>query len=336
MMDGILLTYIIPVYNTGQYVLRCLQSIVDQHLPSGDYEVLVVDDGSTDDSRAVIETFAGCHPQVKLLTQDNSGVSAARNMALDHARGQYVMFVDSDDYLCDDVVSGLLQRAIDLGLDVLSFNYCCRDVQGGELPHTRDDNYATTDVTTGLDFLGSHSMTPYVWRFMIRRDYLSSGQWRFDPTLIVCEDGALISRFLLNATRVAHDDMVAYCYVKREDSAMHNTDLEHLRRRIFSQVDAAASIHAGARQFEAATGKSAPASVDGVRNVYLYFSMTKALTCGLVDEVVRRIREAGLFPFPCVGPEADYHGTKWKVIHSLMMQPRLWSLLSRVYRMIKK
>ena len=117
---------------------------------------------------------------------------------------------------------------------------------------------------------------------------------------------------------------------------MHNTDRDHLRRRIYSQVDSAALINAAARQYESATGNAAPASVDGVRNVYLYFSMTKALTSGLVDEVLQRIRNAGLFPFPCVGPEADYHGKKWIVIHRLMMHPTLWSLLSKVYRMIKK
>ena len=75
---------------------------------------------------------------------------------------------------------------------------------------------------------------------------------------------------------------------------------------------------------------------DGVRNVYLYFSMTKALTCGLVDEVLDRIRQAGLFPSPCVGPEANYHGVKWKVIHWLDDASPLVAFLSKIYRMIKK
>lgn len=64
--------------------------------------------------------------------------------------------------------------------------------------------------------------------------------------------------------------------------------------------------------------------------------MTKALTTGMVDEILERIRKAGLYPFPCVGPEADYYGVKWKIIHRLMMCPTLWRGLSKVYRMIKK
>jgi hypothetical protein len=74
----------------------------------------------------------------------------------------------------------------------------------------------------------------------------------------------------------------------------------------------------------------------GVRNVYLYFSMTKALTCGYVKETLARIRQYGMYPFPCVGPEANYTGFKWGVIHRLMMRPRLWQCLSRIYCMIRK
>jgi glycosyltransferase involved in cell wall biosynthesis len=335
-MGKILLTYIVPVYNTEAYVLRCLQSIVSQGLADDEYEVLVVDDGSTDGSRAMVESFAHEHPQVRLLVQENAGVSAARNLAMDNARGQYLQFVDSDDYLVDGVMAPLLHRAVEEDLDVLLFNYRCVDTDGNELPVARDDNYPTTPLLTGPDYLANHCMTPYVWRFLLRRDYLDSEGWRFDTSLIVCEDGALIARFLLNAARVVHDDTAAYCYVNRGDSAMHNPDPEHLRRRILSQVDSASSIDKTIKRYEASSGKKAPASVAGVRNVYLYFAMTKALTCGCVNEILQRIRQAGLYPFPCVGPEANYYGSKWKIIHWLMMRPALWRMLSSVYRKIRK
>lgn len=343
-MSDLLLTYIIPVYNTGQYVLKCLQSIVDQGVSPSEYEVIVIDDGSTDDSRSLVETFARENTQVRLLSQANAGVSAARNLALDNARGRYVQFVDSDDYLMPGMMAPLLKRAIDESLDVLLFNYKCVDADGNLLPISRNDNYPSIPTTTGRDYLEGHAMTPYVWRFLIRRDYFERGcdylgddkGWRFDTSLIVCEDGALIARFLLAAGRVAHDDAVAYCYVNRGDSAMHNTDRNHIRNRLFSQVDSAASIDRTIQRYERHTGQTAPASVAGVRNVYLYFAMTKALTCGLVDEVLQHIRQYALYPFPCVGPEANYSGKKWAVIHRLMMHPRLWSFLSKVYRIIKK
>ena len=335
-MDGLLLSYIIPLYNTEAYIVRCLRSIIAQDLPEGGYEVIVVDDGSTDGGRELVEALAAEHPQVRLLSQTNAGVSAARNKALDAARGRFVQFVDSDDYLAEDMMQPLLQRAIDESLDVLVFNYNCVDADGNDRPHDRDDNYPSTAAMTGVDYLEHHSMTPYVWRFLVRRDYLNQGNWRFDTSLIVCEDGALIARFLLNAPRVAHDGSAPYNYASRGDSAMHNPDPEHLKQRIFSQVDAAISIDEVIKHYEAQTGLKAPASVAGVRNVYLYFSLTKAMTCGLVEEVVARMRRSGLYPFPCVGPEANYYGMKWKVIHRVMMNLPLWTFLSKVYRLIKK
>ncbi len=335
-MDGLLLSYIIPLYNTEAYIVRCLRSIIAQDLPEGGYEVIVVDDGSTDGGRELVEALAAEHPQVRLLSQTNAGVSAARNKALDAARGRFVQFVDSDDYLAEGMMKPLLQRAIDESLDVLVFNYNCVDADGNDRPHDRDDNYPSTAAMTGVDYLEHHSMTPYVWRFLVRRDYLNQGNWRFDTSLIVCEDGALIARFLLNAPRVAHDGSAPYNYASRGDSAMHNPDPEHLKQRIFSQVDAAISIDEVIKYYEAQTGLKAPASVAGVRNVYLYFSLTKAMTCGLVEEVVARMRRSGLYPFPCVGPEANYYGMKWKVIHRVMMNLPLWTFLSKVYRLIKK
>ena len=335
-MDGLLLSYIIPLYNTEAYIVRCLRSIIAQDLPEGGYEVIVVDDGSTDGGRELVEALAAEHPQVRLLSQTNAGVSAARNKALDAARGRFVQFVDSDDYLAEGMMKPLLQRAIDESLDVLVFNYNCVDADGNDRPHDRDDNYPSTAAMTGVDYLEHHSMTPYVWRFLVRRDYLNQGNWRFDTSLIVCEDGALIARFLLNAPRVAHDGSAPYNYASRGDSAMHNSDPEHLKQRIFSQVDAAISIDEVIKHYESQTGLKAPASVAGVRNVYLYFSLTKAMTCGLVEEVVARMRRSGLYPFPCVGPEANYYGMKWKVIHRVMMNLPLWTFLSKVYRLIKK
>lgn len=335
-MGETLLTYIIPLFNTEAFVLRCLQSVVNQGLRDYEYEVIVVDDGSTDGSRGIVEDFCREHPNVHLLCQDNAGVSAARNLALDQARGRYVQFVDSDDSLDAYMMAPLLKRAVDSDLDVLVFNYYSVDVNGKVLPLSRDDNHPSTGILSGVDYLDSHTMTPYVWRFLVRRDYLNQGNWRFDTSLIVCEDGALIAQFLLNAPRVAHDISSPYCYVNRSDSAMHNPDSDHLHRRIISQVDAAASIDNTAKRFEVSAGRKAPASVTGVRNVYLYFSMTKALMCGYVNETLARIRQYGLYPFPCVGTEANYSGIKWRLIHRLMMCPGLWKFLSRIYCMIRK
>ncbi len=336
-MTDLLLTYIVPVYNTAPYVVKCLQSLVNQGFEPDQYEIIAVDDGSTDDSRARIEAFAQEHPQVRLLCQANAGVSAARNLALDHARGRYVQFIDSDDYLADGAMAQLVRRAVDENLDVLMFNFDWVDVDGQALKVSKPrDDMQSTPVMTGVEFLDAFTLMQYVCWYIVRLDCLNKREIRFNTSLIACEDGEMSPRFMLYASRVAYCDASPYCYVNRGDSAMNNTNREHLRRRIFSQIDAAQSIDRTINQFEAATGRDVPASVAGLRNLYLYFSMTKALTCGCVDDAVSRIRSAGLYPFPCIGPETNYMGAKWKVIHRLMMHPGLWSVLSRVYSMMNK
>lgn len=334
-MKEILLTYVVPVYNTAPYVVKCLQSIVNQGIDEADYEVVVVDDGSPDNSKAIIQEFITTHPQVRLISQANAGLSAARNTGIDNARGLYLNFVDSDDYLEPGMMEPLLRRAVEENLDMLLFNYVNVDSEGKPMsgPVVK---HATTPVMTGYEYLSAHAMIPYAWLFLLSRDHINRMGLRFDTSLRYCEDGPFSARILPNAERVAFNDAVVYCYVNRENSIMHDTDIEHLRRRMNCQVDAAASINEAITAFEAERGLTAPASVAGMRNVYLYFAMTKALTCGCVDEILQRIRQAGLYPFPCVGPEANYFGKKWKIIHALMMRPRLWRFLSSVYRVIKR
>ena len=339
MMTDLLLTYIVPVYNMERIIGRCLQSLVKQDLPEDAYEIIVVDDGSTDGSRAVVEAMAQSHPQLRLLCQDNQGVSQARNFALESARGKYVQFVDSDDLLLENRMAPLVQRAVDEALDVLVFNYNIADISGNVTLTACDTVTVPDAVTTGVEYLQHHRMSPYVWRYLIRRDYIIGNGWQFNKELIhfiVCEDGDFIAHFLLDARRVVASDVAPYCYVNRSDSAMHNQDRDHLRNRILSQVNSAVSIEETIRRYEEKTSEAAPASARGLRNVYLYFSMTKALTTGCVDETLAAMKQAGLYPFPCVGSEADYSGAKWRVIHRLMMCPRLWKFLSVIYRAIKK
>lgn len=336
-MADILLTYIVPVYNTEPYLPKCLHSLVNQGLDKEVYEVLVVDDGSSDGSKAVVEAFAAEHPQVRLISQPNAGVSAARNKALDSARGRYVQFVDSDDYLEAGAMAPLLQRAVDEDLDVLMFNFKWVDGDGRliKVSHPRD-GMETTPAMPSIDYLSAYPIMQYVCWYIVRLDLLNRLNLRFNTSLIACEDGALAAEFMLHVGRVAFSQAEPYCYVSRGDSAMNNTDAAHLRRRIFSQVDAAGVINAAIGRYQAASGKQAPASISGLRNLYLYFSMTKALACDCVDAVVERMRQAGMYPFPCIGPEVNYLGAKWKVLHALMVHPRIWKFLSVIYRWIKK
>lgn len=108
-MTAPLVSIVVPVYNAEKYLTECLHSLVNQTMP--DFEILLVDDGSTDASLATCWSYAEHDDRIKVFTQNNAGAAVARNRALDEATGKWVMFVDSDDYLEIDCIERLLNAA---------------------------------------------------------------------------------------------------------------------------------------------------------------------------------------------------------------------------------
>lgn len=113
---------IIPMFNTEKYIGECLDSIMMQNF--SDYEVIVVDDGSTDGSCEIVSRYIKGKLNINLLKQKNSGVSAARNLGIEKARGKYIIFVDSDDFLVNESLEFLKNTLLENNdLDMLFFNY---------------------------------------------------------------------------------------------------------------------------------------------------------------------------------------------------------------------
>lgn len=121
------LSIIIPVYNVEEYLQRCVESVENQDIPQTDYEVILVNDGSTDSSAEICSALAGKYDNIKLVNKENGGLSSARNAGLDIANGEYVMFVDSDDYIYPNVLKYLLDCCKTNKLDVCHFYYNVAD-----------------------------------------------------------------------------------------------------------------------------------------------------------------------------------------------------------------
>ena len=101
------LSIIIPVYNSDEYLAECLDSCLNQNIASNDYEIICVNDGSTDSSYEILEKYSEKHHNIRFFSQENRGVSVARNIGLENAKGQYVMFVDSDDIIRSNILYDL-------------------------------------------------------------------------------------------------------------------------------------------------------------------------------------------------------------------------------------
>ena len=146
------LTIIIPVYNVENHLSRCLDSIFVGNNIDGEFEVIAVDDGSTDNSYGILQEYTFRYKQLKIYHQENQGSSVARNKALDVATGKYIMFVDSDDFVEKDSINTILQEAIKTDIDILfyDFNIISED---GMKKRASCPNFEENEIFTGEEYI---------------------------------------------------------------------------------------------------------------------------------------------------------------------------------------
>ena len=119
MTSNVKVSVIVPVYNVEKYLKDCLNSVINQTLE--DIEIICVNDGSTDNSLAILEDYAKKDSRIKIINQKNKGLSGARNTGMKHVQGEYILFLDSDDWLKEDALSELYWSHLDDNLDMLFF-----------------------------------------------------------------------------------------------------------------------------------------------------------------------------------------------------------------------
>ena len=238
------LSIIVPIYNVAPYLRKCVDSLLTQDI--ADYEIILVDDGSTDNSGAIADELVDAFRlsplasrlEMRVIHQSNSGLSEARNTGTREAQGQYILFVDSDDYLQPNTLGTLLEQAERDNLDVLRFRY--QNVkESGEAfaPYKDMTNYNDYSVTAtdGLTFLNERMGNQcYVVQFLVKADIVR--EELFTPD-IYFEDTDWTPRMLLRAKRVASTDLVVYNYLWREGSiTLSKKNIAKMRKQLDDKI----------------------------------------------------------------------------------------------------
>jgi len=213
------LSIIVPVYKVEPYLRKCVDSLLFQDLSWDVYEIVLVDDGSPDRCPLICDEYAGKYQNVKVIHQNNGGLSRARNSGITVANGEYVQFVDSDDYLEPNVLKTLVNKMDESRLDVLRFNYQNVNEQSEIFEPNKagkpfmDYQDKTCDGETFLtERLG---FACYACQFIIRRSLLED--CLFHPG-IYFEDTEWTPRLLLKSIRVSSTELVVYNYLIRQGS----------------------------------------------------------------------------------------------------------------------
>jgi len=208
-------TVIVPVYNCRQYLEECLDSVRTQNLV--DIEIILVDDGSTDGSASLMHTLAAGDERIVVLALDhNQGVSVARNLALDNARGEYICFLDADDYWSDrNMLAELYRQAFADQADILRFGINKLGANGEVLFTSVDRQSTRINLATRYDWKFSYTTVTHV----IRRELIEQYQLRFEPGLSMGEDALFNIGMYCHARRLSVSNKVYYDYRYTQDSA---------------------------------------------------------------------------------------------------------------------
>ena len=211
------LSLIIPVYNVEQYIGRCLQSCLCQpHVAADDYELVIVNDGTKDSSMQVVEEMVNGLNNVTIINQHNQGLSMARNAGLKAAKGEYVWFIDSDDWIEEGCLYEIIQRLAQTDVDILQLQY--RNVYTDGTPN--DEHYSTIEgVMKSKDWFVQNTYHAAVPFMVYRKSLLVTHQLLFHPG-IYHEDSEFKPKVVYLADTCASYDKVAYNYFKGNDSSI--------------------------------------------------------------------------------------------------------------------
>lgn len=214
-MDGKLISVILPVFNAEKYLKRCVESILSQTYPR--FELIMVDDGSTDGSSEICDAYGRRHPFIRVVHSENLGVGNARNIGLELCKGEYITFVDADDFVHP--------RYLELMMGAMGNNrlVCCGtfDLEAEEtilMKDVKDINKQDIVLDGRYDFSGSYAhMT--CWGALYDRGICKG--LRFDTDLYVAEDTLFYHRALQRAEGLTFISEKLYYYVHYSESAAH-------------------------------------------------------------------------------------------------------------------
>ncbi len=223
-----IITVIVPVYKVEQYLDRCVESILAQTFT--DFELILVDDGSPDNCPQMCDEWVKKDNRISVIHKTNEGVSIARNVALDTARGLYVVFCDSDDYLNRDYLETLYSSMVKTGSDVVCVNYSVVDENGNFIKNPKRE-FGVVD-TFDLDKKYKYIYTQIfgmkhgweVWTRLFKMDIIRENNIRF-PTCCknYGEDLGFVLEYALHATRIVCVEYAGYNYVLRTGSMMQTS-----------------------------------------------------------------------------------------------------------------
>ena len=321
MHKNMLLSIIVPIYNVECYLPKCVESLLDQDLPTDEYEIILVDDGSPDRCGTICDEYAAKHVNVSVIHRQNGGLSAARNSGIEIAQGKYIQFVDSDDYLESNVLKTLVEKMETENLDILRFDYRNVNEKYEEIHPNKDPKRYVDfsgEVCDGLTFL-NEKLGPacYVVQFMLKTELVKSIPLFREG--ICFEDVEWTPRMLAASHRVTSENKTVYNYLIRQGSITNAVTIEKKRKIVDDKIKLIELMKA---QMEDKSDKRWYEGMIAATAI----SLLGTIAVDFYDErgkYIKKLKELAVFPL------SDYHLNKggMRKCKLINLSPELFCLL---------
>lgn len=212
-----LLSIIVPVYNAEKYIANTINSVLEQQYDN--FELLLVDDGSTDNSKMICQKYSGLDSRIRLITKENGGVSSARNEGLNAAKGEYIAFLDSDDYVANDMYYFLVDNIVRSNSDIsICGYYYVTEEEYKTLRNKNNEgiNEPVSYIYNPIEKYYELNNMPPIWNKVYKRRVVE--HMRFNESISYGEDLLFSSMAVLNSECVCYSNKKAYYYIKRKNS----------------------------------------------------------------------------------------------------------------------
>ena len=222
------LSIIVPIYNVEQYILECVQSVYRQALTENDFELILVNDGTQDNSFGVIKDIIHEHTNIIVVEQSNQGLSAARNTGLLYAKGDYILFLDSDDLLIDNTIPSLLALSEKMpDLIVAGFKKMNNDEIHNFMAPSQDRIIVEEKSGEELFLRDLNPQQCYVWRTLYKKEFLDNNNLKFIRDIFF-EDVPFTTECYLKARRCVKTSQIFYIYRQRVDSIVSTLNIKKI------------------------------------------------------------------------------------------------------------
>lgn len=230
-----MISVIVPVYKAEKYLHRCVDSILAQSYT--DFELLLIDDGSPDNSGAICDEYAIKDARVRVFHKKNGGVSSARNLGLDNAKGERVTFCDADDYVTSDwlaTFSDAITKAVDLGIQGYYIIDRDKTIKKELLPCQGCTIYDKRGLIVSLMCQGTYG---YLWVKLFKRQIIEDNCIRFDINSTFREDEQFLSKYLEYVTSFSCIDRENYYYILPTSEKMYGGEAYYSLFPVFESLD---------------------------------------------------------------------------------------------------